>query len=197
MEYTLFAKNKVQEMLLKNGSHKKLDSTLDDALDNMFLYDATFKYPKALYIQYLDNYKTDFVFVKEFPKVMAAMSEKMDKQDFRDMLKCAIRTNMQLYNDGKSLNPESGEIIKEKWHGSLFENFLGTDADNYIVRGYEFKGKNPIMRIKNGLKNNMSLCTQILSLVKSEFEYRENSEKSFIAWLIEYNRYFAFSKNYT
>lgn len=66
-------------------------------LEKIFLYDKIIWYPDGVYIQYLDSYKNDFVFVNDFPKVMKAMSEKMDKQDFRDMLKCAIQTNLKLY----------------------------------------------------------------------------------------------------
>lgn len=165
-------------------------------LDKIVIYDKTLTYSNAPHIQYLDSYKTDFVFVKDFPRVMSAMSEKMDKQDFREMLRCSIRTNLELYNDGELLDPRAERIIKEQWHGYLLDNFLGEAADNYIIRADYFVGDTPVLDIKNALQNNIALCTKALSSIKSDVDYKISRERNFMQWLMDYNKYIAFSGKY-
>lgn len=179
--------------LAQNKSNRQLDSII--------LYDKTFTYPNEPHIQYLDSYITDFIFVYDFPKVMEAIAKKMDKQHFREMLKSAARTNWILSKDGELLRPEAQRLIENQWHGYLFNDFLGEDSDKYIIRGDYFKKNNPDLdknspkkQIIKALNTNRMLCTVVLSNVKSEIDYHNTQEKSFMQWLMSYNKEQAVSR---
>jgi len=165
-------------------------------LDSIILYDKKFYYPNTPHIQYLDSYQSDFVFVNDFPKVIESMAGKLDKQRFRDMLKSAVRTNFKLYNDGELLNPESERLIKEQWHGYLFHDFLGEDANKYIIRGDHFKG-NSVSQIKEFLYNTIRFSlNQVLPKIRSNIDYRDTGDKEIMRWLIDYSRSAALSRKY-
>lgn len=171
-------------------THRKLDSIL--------IYDKVFNYPNAPHIQQLDSYKTDFVFVKDFPKVLEYMSKILDRAEFKEMLRCAIRSNYKLSNDGKLLNPKADRILKNQWHGFLFKDFLKDDADRYIIRAGYYGKKNPLRKIYNiklALDRNNELCTKTLCDITSDIDYRLSKERTFMQWLLDYSRAAAFSKN--
>jgi hypothetical protein len=166
-------------------------------LDSILLYNKKFYYPKTPHIQYLDNYNTDFVFVYDFPKVMEAMSKKLDKQNFREMLRTAVRTNLKLYNDGELLRPDAERLIKHHHYGFLLNNFLGEESDKYIIRGDNFKG-NSISEIKEYLSNTSQfVMNKVLPKIKSKIDYHTGSDKDFMQWLIGYARINAMSGKYS
>lgn len=171
-------------------THRKLDSIV--------LYDRVFNYPNMPHIQQLDSYRTDFVFVKDFPKVLEYMSKILDRVEFREMLRCAIRSNYELFNDGELLNPKADRILKNQWHGFLFKDFLKSEADKYIIRADYYGKKNPLRKIYNiklALDRSNELCTNALCNIKSDIDYRPSKERTFMQWLLDYSRAAAFSKN--
>ncbi|MEM4637683.1 MAG: hypothetical protein QXK76_01485 [Candidatus Woesearchaeota archaeon] len=168
---------------------KKESKREKNLLESIVLYDERFYYHKPA-IQYLDSYKSDFLFIKDFPFVIDMMSTVLDKMDFREMIKCALYSNIKIYNDGELLKvaPETKISV---WHSYLLESFLGEDAKNYIIRGDYFN--NNFSLIKNSLNNNIALCNNILSRIKSKRDYSMSKDYDLLNWLSLYSRMNAFS----
>ncbi|GIU69419.1 MAG: hypothetical protein KatS3mg002_0655 [Candidatus Woesearchaeota archaeon] len=181
----------------KNNHSSSTQLTLDElknkireksnGIELIILYDKPFFYNKKPYIQYLDNYMNDFIFINSFHKVLESMSRVLDKQEFRYMLKSAILSNSKILNND-IYAIDFDRKMSTIWHAYLLESFLGDASEDYVVRGLDLAKKYSKKTIFDSISRNNTLCIDILSNIQSSVDYNDSKELSLLNWFQYYVR---------